>query len=172
MLGTGCLARYLWLRLRLQHCLAQGASFNIIGCAYGGSIAFHRVPRSLSWDALTSAPLLGTWCVARYHWLRCLARYHWLRFSGSIAWHVVPRSISLASRTTAAILGTWCLARYHWPRLRRQHCLARAASLEAKGCAYSSSMAWHNTSLDSKRVTLRRQHRLTPGDLLDYEQLR
>ena len=115
LLSIWCLARRHWLRLQWQHCLARDASFDIVGCAYSGSTAWHLMPQSISLAALAIETPLGIWCLARYgppH----LRQQHCFAFGaslksvgvafGSIAWHLVPRSPSLVALTAAALLGT------------------------------------------------------------------
>ena len=157
LLGTGCFARYhwlrlwqqhrlarcQWLRLRQHHCLAHGASLHIIGCTYGGSIAQHVVPcSSFVGCAHGGSSACGTDCLARYHcnggtarW--CLARYHWLRL---LRQHYVVRSAAL-DIIGCAYDGSSAWHK-HWLRARRQHCLARGASLVIIGCAYGGSITW------------------------------
>ena len=102
---------------------AQDASLDINSCAYDSSITWHGVLCSISlaalmaaaslgsmpMAALTAAPLLGTWCLAPYHWLHlrrqhCSARgtvlvLRWLRSRRQLGlWHRLPRAISLQRR--------------------------------------------------------------------------
>ena len=141
MFGTGCLARYHWLRLWQQHRLARGAllvnhwlrlwrqqrlarsaSRVTISCAYGGSI-----------DWAQDASLDINSCA----------------YDSSNIWHGMPCSLSLAVITPAALLGTWYLARYCWLRLRPQHCLTHVPRLISLAALAAAALLGHDASFDT-----------------------
>ena len=102
------------LRTWRQRCLAHDASLRINGCAHGGSIAWHMMPRS---NQLLHAMQHCAWHgMPRFRTNGCARGV-------SIAWLVMPRLEPKAARRAVASLGTWCLARI--------------------SCCLQCSIAWH-----------------------------